>query len=123
MLNSALYELEDSWDGFTWISADEKDNNVISYVRKDKKGRELVAIINFSGNDYYNYRLGVEKGEYKLLISSDAKKYGGRGILKGRTFKSVKKSAHGKDNSIRFNLPAFSGIYFIKLDNNLGENI
>ncbi len=115
--NPPLYEIEDGWHGFNWISADERDNNVISYIRKDKNGKQVVAIINFSGNDYYNYRLGVEKGEYKLLINSDAKKYGGRGILKGRTFKSVKKTAHGKDNSIKFNLPAFSGIYFIKLDN------
>ncbi len=110
----ALFEIEDSWEGFNWISADECDNNVVSFVRKDKSGAELVCIINFSGNDYYNYRLGVHKGQYRLLINSDDKKYAGRGILRGKTFKSVKKFAHGKKDSIKFNLPALSGIYFIK---------
>ena len=110
----ALYEIEDSWEGFNWISADECDNNVLSFVRKDKSGVELVCIINFSGNDYYNYRLGVSEGRYKLLINSDDKKYAGRGILRGKTFNTVKKSAHGKNYSIKFNLPALSGIYFIK---------
>ncbi len=119
----ALFEIEDSWDGFSWINADEKDNNVLSFIRRDKRGNELVCIINFSGNDYYNYRLGVEKGQYKLLINSDDKKYGGRGILTGRTFNTVKKSAHSKNYSIKFNLPALSGIYFIKSIDKIKENI
>lgn len=112
--NTPLYQIEDSWDGFNWISADEHDNCVISFVRRDKEGRELVVIINFSGNDYFGYRLGVNKGEYKLLLNSDAKNFGGLGTLKGKTFKTVKKSAHGRENSIRFDLPKFCGLYFIK---------
>ena len=111
----SLFEIEDSWEGFTWINADERDNNVISFERKDRKRNQVICIVNFSGNDYINYRLGVEKGTYKILLNSDDRKFGGRGLLKGSTFKSVKKMAHGKQNSIRFNLPAFSGIYFIKV--------
>ena len=110
----ALYEIEDSWDGFRWISADERDNNILAFERRDKAGNILVAIINFSGNTYFNYRLGVEKGEYNLLINSDDKKYGGKGLLKGKTFKSVRKTAHYKKNSIRFNLSPFTAIYFVK---------
>jgi 1,4-alpha-glucan branching enzyme len=49
---TALYEIENSWDGFSWLSVDEKDNNVISFVRKDRQGNQLVAIFNFSGSDY-----------------------------------------------------------------------
>ncbi len=109
-----LFEIDDGWHGFNWISADERDNNVVSFERRDKNGNTLVAIINFSGNDYYDYRLGVEKGKYKILINSDSKAYGGRGILKGRTFTTTKNTAHGRENSIMFNLPAFTGIYFIK---------
>lgn len=110
----ALYEIEDGWNGFNWISADERDNNVVSFERKDKNGRVLCAIINFSGNNYSNYRLGVEKGEYKIVLNSDDKKFGGCGFTKGKTFKSVRIGAHGRKNSIRFNLPRFSGIYFLK---------
>ncbi|MBQ7339974.1 MAG: 1,4-alpha-glucan branching protein GlgB [Clostridia bacterium] len=113
--NCAFYEIEDSWEGFNWISADERDNNVVSFIRRDKKGKEIVCIINFSGNDYYNYRLGVNKGEYKVILNSDAKTFGGRGVLKGKTFRTVKRYAHGKETSIRFNLPAFTGIYFEKV--------
>ena len=65
---SPLYEIEDSWDGFEWISVDERDNNVIAFRRRDKAGNQLIAIINFSGNDYHKYCLGVDEGEYKAII-------------------------------------------------------
>ena len=77
----SLFEIEDSWEGFTWINADERDNNVISFERKDRKRTQVICIVNFSGNDYINYRLGVEKGTYKILLNSDDRKFGGRGLL------------------------------------------
>ena len=113
--SSPLYKIEDSWDGFQWISADEKDNNVISFIRKDDCGKQIVVIINFSGNIYRKYRLGVEKGEYRLILNTDEKKYGGNGTLKGKTFRTVKRKAHGRNDSISFDLPKFTGLYFEKI--------
>ncbi len=110
----ALYEIDDSWDGFEWISADESENNIISFKRKDKKGNVLVAIFNFSGKDFPAYRLGVDEGEYKLLISSDEIKFGGFGNTKKKTYITAKKYAHGRDNSMLINLPKLSGAYYIK---------
>ena len=109
----ALYEIDNSWDGFSWISADERDNNVIAFERRDKNGNKIVALMNFSGNDYNKYRVGVEKGVYKVILCTDDKKFGGSGTFKGRTFKSVRRNAHGKSNSICVTLPKFTGVYFI----------
>ena len=111
---SQLFEIEDGWNGFNWITADENNNNVIAYERYDKNGNCLVAIINFSGNDYHGYRLGVNNGEYKLILNSDKKIYSGRGLIKGASYKSIKKFAHGREYSIRIELPKFTGLYFIK---------
>ncbi|MBR1967950.1 MAG: 1,4-alpha-glucan branching protein GlgB [Clostridia bacterium] len=110
----ALYEIDDSWDGFEWISADESENNIISFKRKDKKGNVLVAIFNFSGKDFPAYRLGVDKGEYRLLISSDEIKFGGFGNTRKKAYKTAKKYAHGRENSLLINLPKLSGAYYIK---------
>ena len=112
----ALFEIEDGWGGFEWISADESENNVLSFKRKDKSGKVVAVIINFSGNEYRKYRLGLDGGEYKVLINSDDKKFGGNGVLTKKTYKTTKKSAHGKENSISFTLPRFTGIYFEKVD-------
>ena len=111
---SPLYEIDDGWDGFAWISPDEKDNNVISFERKDKEGNTILAIFNFSGNDYYNYHLGVEDGVYSLLICSDEIQFGGTNTLKRKQYKTTKQYAHGKNSSISIDLPKFSGAYFIK---------
>ena len=113
--NSPLFEIENSWEGFKWISCDEKDNNVISFKRFNKNGDEIISVFNFSGSDYTNYRLGVDKGKYHILLNSNSKKFGGNGFFKGRIFNSVKKRAHGEKNSIKFNLPKFTALYFIKI--------
>lgn len=112
--NSPLYEIDDSWDGFKWISADERDNNVVSFARMDKSGKQIIAIINFSGNDYAKYRIGADSGIYTLLLNSDDKKFGGNGLVKGKTFKTVKKKAHGRNQSFSVYLPKFTGLYFEK---------
>lgn len=111
-----LYEIEDSWDGFNWISVDEKDNNVLSFERKDRNGKTVVVILNFSGNDYKMYRLGVSKGEYKTLLNTDSIKYGGRGYSKKSSFRTAKKPAHGREYSINIDLPRFTGLYLVKND-------
>ncbi len=111
--NPALYEIEDSWDGFEWISADEKDNNVIAFKRKDKKGNEIVFVANFSGNVYNKYRLGLNPGTYKILLTTDDKAYGGSGLIAKKSYKTAKKPAHGKSDSIMINLQKFSGTYLV----------
>ncbi len=112
--NTPLYQIENSWDGFEWIAVEEKDNNVLSFRRKDKNGNQLIAILNFSGKDFDNYRLGLEEGVYKAVLCSDDVRYGGTGKLKRKTFKTAKKPAHGKEYSIRIKLPRLSGMYLIK---------
>ncbi len=114
--HTPLYQIEDSWDGFEWIAVDESHNNVYAFLRKDKQGNKIIAIMNFSGNDYIDYRLGVEKGKYKVLINTDQKMYGGKGIVKKRLYTAKKESAHGKEYSIKLHLPKFSGAYLIEND-------
>ncbi len=112
--NKPLYEIEDSWDGFNWISVDEKDNNIIAFTRTDKGGNKIYVLINFSGNEYINYRLGVGKGKYKAILNTDDVKFGGYGLNKTKVYKTVKKPAHNSQNSISINVPKFSAFYFIK---------
>ena len=110
----ALYEIDDSWEGFEWITADEKANNIYAFKRFDKNKNELITIINFSGCDFDNYKLGLNVGEYSMILNTDAKVFGGSGIIRKKTYKTVSKSAHGKDNSIVIKLPKFTALYFLR---------
>ena len=112
----ALYEIEDSWDGFEWLAADDGDRNFIAYQRKDREGNAVVVMINFSGTDYKDYRLGLPMGKYQLIFNSDFIRYGGSGTMKKYIFVTTKTFSHGKEHSIRFDLPKLTCVYLKKIN-------
>ena len=101
----AFYEIEDSWDGFEWLAADDADRNMIAFMRKDSDGRKFVVAINFSGVTAEGYRLGVPKGKYQVVFNTDHPKFGGAGVWKKRIVNTQKKPSPGKEDSIPLELP------------------
>ena len=58
------------------------------------------------------YKVGVPHGGvWKEILNSDAKEFGGSGVLNG-DLKAVKKEEHGKDYSVTFKLPPLSVMVF-----------
>lgn len=112
----ALYQIEDSWDGFEWLAPNDADRNFVSYIRKDKEGNQIVVLLNFSGTDLCRYTLGIDKGKYQMVFNTDSVRYGGSGKLKKRVFVTTKTPSHGKEYSIRFDLPKLSCVYLTKID-------
>ena len=113
---SALYEIEDSWDGFEWLAPDDGDRNFIAYQRKNRAGETVVVMINFSGSDFKDYRLGLPKGKYKVIYNSDYVRYGGGGTFRKHIFYTTKAFSHGKEYSIRFDLPKLTCVYLKKIN-------
>ncbi len=113
--HSEFYEIEDSWEGFEWLASDDRDTNTIAYKRRNKKGKEIVALFSFAGINLENYRLGLERGEYKIILNSDDKKYGGYGLLQKKTISTVEKPSHGKECSLELNMPKMTCIYLEKV--------
>lgn len=111
----ALYEIEDSWDGFEWLAADDTDSNFLAYQRRDKNGETIVVLLNFSGSDLNGYRLGLPQGKYKVVYSSDRIRYGGSGRLKKHIFNTQRAYSHGKEYSIQFDLPKLTCVYLKKI--------
>lgn len=111
----ALYEIENSWDGFEWLAVDDADRNMLAYMRKDRTGKCIAVVINFSGVDSVRYRLGMPKGKYRLLFNSDSAAFGGSGQLKKRVFETKKKPSHGKEYSIEIELPKLTCVYLEKI--------
>ena len=112
----ALFQVEDSWEGFEWLAADDADRNFIAYQRKDLDGNTIVVMINFSGSDYKNYRLGLAEGKYQVVFNSDSIKYGGSGAIKKRVFNTKKTFSHGKEQSIELDLPKLTCVYLKKIN-------
>lgn len=112
----ALYEIEDSWEGFEWLAADDGDRNFLAYQRKDRNGEIVVVMINFSGSNYENYRLGLPAGKYRVIYNSDSSRYGGSGMCKKHIYNTAKTPSHGKEQSITFDLPKLTCVYLKKIN-------
>ena len=112
----ALYEIEDSWEGFEWLAADDGDRNFLAYQRKDKEGNTILIMVNFSGSNYYNYRLGVPAGKYRVIYNSDSVRYGGNGMNKKLVYNTTKTFSHGKEDSIAFDIPKLTCVYLKKIN-------
>ena len=53
----ALYQLDDSWDGFEWISVDDRAHSVLAFLRKDAEGNKILCLFNFTPVEHYPYRV------------------------------------------------------------------
>ncbi len=110
-----FYEIEDSWDGFEWLAADDRDRNIVSFIRRDKKGNEVIALISFSGADAKDYLLGVDKkNKYRIVFNTDDVKYGGEGKIRKKTLAAVARRSHGKRYSIPIDMPALTCLYLVR---------
>ena len=115
-----LWEIDDSWDGFEWIEADMADLNVISYRRKDKKGHEIIVVLNFAPVLREGFRVRVPKmGRYEEIMTTDKYEFGGKNHLNEgaiRTRNAI--DGEGKrENEIEITLPALGGVILRKQTN------
>ena len=107
----AFWEIDYSWEGFKWFVSDDKNNSVIAFSRRDKKGDEIVAVCNFTPVMREKYSFGVEfEGIYEVLMNSDDKAYGGAGTGTKTKVTSKKGEMHGFENNITLDLPGLSFI-------------
>ena len=110
-----LWEVDYSWEGFSWISSDDKDNSVIAFRRIDESGKEIIAVCNFTNVERLDYRIGVpKKGNYKVFFNSDDVAYGGEGRGNKDKMKAETINMHGFEQSISLDLPPLSTIYLKK---------
>lgn len=110
-----LWEIDYSWEGFSWISSDDNRNSTIAFRRMSKEGKEIIGIFNFTPVEHEEYRIGVpDKGTYKVIFDSNLKKYGGGKARLSGTYKSAKKPMHGFEQSIRIKLGGLNALFLEK---------
>ena len=110
----ALYELDQSWEGFEWVNADDAYRSIYSFIRHSKDGKHnLLFVINFTPMARDDYRVGVpRKKQYKLILNSDDVKYGGNGEKRQNIYHAVKKECDGRPYSFGYKLPPYGVAVF-----------
>lgn len=113
--NAPMWEIDYSWEGFSWISSDDSANSVIAFRRMDSKGDELIVVCNFTPVTRENYRIGVpDKGTYRVVLNTDSPEFGGFGVKTQKTYTSKPIPMHSFKQSLSLTLPGMSVLYLKK---------
>ncbi len=112
----ALWELDDTYEGFEWIDFHDSDNSVVAFMRKARSGPPLVFIVNATPVVREGYRVGVPgEGFYQEVLNTDAETYGGSNAGNYGGMHAEPISWQGQSHSIMLRLPPLATIGFKKI--------
>lgn len=113
--NSELFEIDYSWEGFKWLTANDKTNNVVAFERRNKKGDSVICVANFSPMKLEHYKVGVPAGKYYCILNSDEERFGGSGN-EVKCVSSEHYGINGFESSIELTLAPNSALLFKRQD-------
>ncbi|MCU7914592.1 MAG: 1,4-alpha-glucan branching protein GlgB [Candidatus Thiodiazotropha sp. (ex Gloverina cf. vestifex)] len=106
-----LHQVDFEFGGFEWIDCHDSSQSILSYLRKDREGREVLVILNFTPVPRENYRIGVNHpGSYREIFNSDSEYYGGSNMGNGTPIPTEPESWMGRNHSINLTLPPLGAI-------------
>jgi 1,4-alpha-glucan branching enzyme len=96
--------------GFSWIDVADRMNSVLSYVRHAGDAH-VVVVLNMTPETRSNYRVGVPAaGTYRVLLSSDAQRFGGSGYGSEGDVRTDASPFHGHPQSLSLSLPPLGAL-------------
>lgn len=110
-----LYTIDNSWKGFEWMNADDKDRSTYTFVRRTKDGRNnLLFVLNMTPMTWENYQISVPaKKKYKLVLNSDEERFGGNGHKIPEVVEAKAKPLCGRKYSISIDLAPYTAAVFV----------
>jgi 1,4-alpha-glucan branching enzyme len=101
--------------GFEWIDVSDRNNSVLSYMRRASDGGgHVIVVLNLTPTPHERYRIGVlENGEYTVALSSDDARWGGSGYRPTATVTAADVPYHGRRFSVEMALPPLSALVLV----------
>ena len=114
LANPALWEKDGEWiNGFEWIDADNAEQSIYSYRRKDAAGHEIIVLLNFLPVRRDDFLLAVPfAGTYEEVFNSDRREFGGEGIVNPGHYRTEPCLLRSYGNAIRITVPPMSALFF-----------
>jgi 1,4-alpha-glucan branching enzyme len=108
----ALWALDHTPAGFSWIDADDAGHNTYSFERIAPDGSVVVCVANFAAIPHEEYRLGLRHpGAWLEIINTDADQYGGSGVGNLGQVMAEPVPAHGRPASAVLRLPPLGTVW------------
>jgi 1,4-alpha-glucan branching enzyme len=109
----ALWQLDDSYEGFEWIDFHDADSSVVVFLRKGENTSPFVFLVNATPVPRHGYRIGVPSdGWYEEVINTDAEIYGGGNIGNYGGMHADAVPWQGRSHSISVTLPPLAVVAF-----------
>jgi 1,4-alpha-glucan branching enzyme len=109
----ALHELDFDPYGFAWENCHDSDQSVLSFFRRDRTGRTVLVVCNFTPVPRENYAVGVGlDGVWIETLNSDSVLYGGSGAGNMGKVRAEPIPVHGHPYSLNLKLPPLGVLYF-----------
>ncbi len=114
----ACYEQDFEPVGFEWIDSHDHNQSLLAFLRHPKgTGGTVLFIFNFTPIPREAYRIGIPSpGQWRELLNSDAKEYGGSGWGNLGGVQSQTLPSHGRENSICLSIPPLAVLILKKAD-------
>ena len=109
----ALWQLDDSWDGFTWLNPDDNQRSITSFIRWDREGNGIVCVTNFTPAYYEDYVIGLPSfGYLREVLNTDSAEFGGSGKGNLKTLRAHRKPMANLKWSCSIVMPPLSTVFF-----------
>jgi 1,4-alpha-glucan branching enzyme len=109
----ALWQQDFTPDGFSWIDANDADNNVLSFYRTSETGNQhLVCVCNLAPVPRTGFRMGLPKaGRFEEILNTDADPYGGTNTGNMGVVEAKPVPWHGLNHSAMLTLPPLGVVW------------
>ncbi len=110
----ALYSQDFTPDGFRWIDANDRDGNVLAFLRWGSDGSSLVCVVNFSPQPHSGYRVGLPfSGVWREAVNTDSSSYGGSGAGNMGAVVASDQAWHGLPASATLTVPPLGALWLV----------
>lgn len=111
--NAPFWEIDHYHTGFEWIWCDDADNSIVSFVRKDDHGNEIICVFNFTPVVRNDYRLGATTaGKWKEIFNTDAAIYGGSNVGNMGEVQTEQIPWQNRAQSMNVQVPPLGAVFF-----------
>ena len=110
----ALYSQDFTPAGFTWLDANDREGNVLAYLRWGTDGSVIACILNFAPMPHSGYRIGLPfAGVWREAVNTDSELYGGSGAGNMGAVIASDHPSHGQPASATITIPPLGALWLV----------
>ena len=115
--NSSLYARDTDAGGFTWIDANNADENLLAFIRWSPQDRPLVCVTSFSPVPRHTHRIGMpHAGGWRELLNTDSAVYTGGNLGNLGRIEATEEAWHGQPASAEIVVPPLATVWLVPDD-------